>query len=103
MISFFVALVVLIVGYVIYGSLVEKLFRPSDRPTPAIANPDGVDYVPISTGKAFLIQLLNTPLRLSSPGPSMMTLTSSGRGAASSAAASTAPVFSVPKNSRSGW
>ncbi|MBR1938414.1 MAG: carbon starvation protein A [Spirochaetales bacterium] len=59
MISFFVALIVLIVGYVIYGSLVEKLFRPSDRPTPAIANPDGVDYVPISTGKAFLIQLLN--------------------------------------------
>jgi len=59
MVSFFVALAVLIVGYIFYGALVEKVFKPSDNPTPAIANPDGVDYVPISTAKAFLIQLLN--------------------------------------------
>lgn len=59
MVSFFVALAVLIIGYIVYGALVEKLFKPSDKPTPAIANPDGVDYVPISTTKAFLIQLLN--------------------------------------------
>jgi len=50
---------VLIVGYLIYGSLVERVFKPSDNPTPAMTNPDGVDYVPISTAKAFLIQLLN--------------------------------------------
>lgn len=59
MITFFAALVILIVGYMIYGKIVEKIFAPNDHATPAVANPDGVDYVPISTGKAFLIQLLN--------------------------------------------
>lgn len=59
MVSFFAALAILILGYVFYGALVEKVFKPGDKKTPAIANPDGVDYVPISTAKAFLIQLLN--------------------------------------------
>ena len=59
MVTFFGALAILIVGYIFYGTLVEKIFKPTDNPTPAVANPDGVDYVPISTGKAFLIQLLN--------------------------------------------
>lgn len=59
MITFFAALVILIVGYFVYGKIVEKIFKPSDAATPAIANPDGIDYVPISTPKAFLIQLLN--------------------------------------------
>ncbi len=60
MITFFVAVAALIVGYLIYGKFVEKVFEPKpDRPTPAIANPDGVDYVPISNKKAFLIELLN--------------------------------------------
>ncbi len=59
MITFFIALTILVVGYFVYGSFVERIFKPSDKPTPAIANPDGVDYVPISTAKAFLIQLLN--------------------------------------------
>ncbi|MCR5290408.1 MAG: carbon starvation protein A [Treponema sp.] len=59
MITFFVALGILIVGYIVYGNIVEKVFKPNDNPTPAIANPDGVDYIPLSTGKAFLIQLLN--------------------------------------------
>ncbi len=30
-----------------------------DRPTPAIAHPDGVDYIPMKTWRIFLIQLLN--------------------------------------------
>lgn len=59
MISFFVSLAVLIGGYLVYGTLVEKIFRQTDRPTPAMANPDGVDYVPLSAPKAFLIQLLD--------------------------------------------
>ena len=46
-------------GYWIYGSLVEKVFRPDDRPTPAVDHPDGVDYVPMKTWRVFLIQLLN--------------------------------------------
>ena len=59
MVTFFVALAILIGGYFVYGSLVEKIFKPTDNPTPAMANPDGVDYVPIPAAKAFLIQLLN--------------------------------------------
>ena len=59
MVTFFVALAILIGGYFVYGSLVEKVFKPTDNPTPAVANPDGVDYVPIPAAKAFLIQLLN--------------------------------------------
>ncbi len=59
MITFFVALVLLIAGYFLYGKVVEKIFGPTDKPTPAIANADGVDYVPLSTPRAFLIQLLN--------------------------------------------
>ncbi len=59
MVSFFVALTLLIGGYLTYGVLVERLFKPTDQPTPALAHPDGVDYVPLSNKKAFLIQLLN--------------------------------------------
>lgn len=59
MITFFVALALLIVGYFTYGKIVDKIFQPYQSPTPCVAHPDGVDYVPISTGKAFLVQLLN--------------------------------------------
>ena len=59
MITFFVALAVLILGYLIYGAFVEKVFKPDDRPTPCVSHPDGVDFVPIKPGRAFLIQLLN--------------------------------------------
>lgn len=60
MISFLLCIAALIVGYIVYGTFVEKVFQPdAGRPTPAMSNPDGVDYVPISKPKAFLIQLLN--------------------------------------------
>lgn len=59
MITFFVCVAILIVGYFVYGKFVEKVFVPSSRPTSAMMNPDGVDYVPMSNGKAFLVQLLN--------------------------------------------
>lgn len=59
MVSFFVSLAILIVGYIVYGAIVEKVFKPDDRPTPCMEHPDGVDYVPMSSGRAFLIQLLN--------------------------------------------
>lgn len=59
MITFCCAILLLIGGYFFYGKLVEKVFRPDDRPTPAIAHPDGVDYVPMKTWRVFLIQLLN--------------------------------------------
>ena len=59
MVTFLVALAILIIGYIVYGTIVEKIFKPDDRITPAMAHPDGVDYVPIKGWRAFLIQLLN--------------------------------------------
>ena len=59
MITFFVCLALLVVGFFVYGKLIEKVFRVDDRQTPAIAHPDGVDYVPMKTWRVFLIQLLN--------------------------------------------
>lgn len=59
MITFCCSILLLIGGYFLYGKLVEKVFRPDDRPTPAIDHPDGVDYVPMKTWRVFLIQLLN--------------------------------------------
>lgn len=59
MITFICALVILFVGYFLYGRLVERVFKPDDRPTPAVKDPDGVDRVPMKTWKVFMIQLLN--------------------------------------------
>ncbi len=59
MISFLVALLVLLAGFFLYGKLTEKVFGPDDRKTPAIEINDGVDCVPMKTWKAVLIQLLN--------------------------------------------
>ena len=43
MISFCVSLVALILGYLLYGRFVEKVFGPDDRETPAVAQADGLD------------------------------------------------------------
>ena len=59
MISLLLSFAVLIVGYIFYGKLVDKVFAPDDRETPAIAINDGVDCVPMKPWKAFLVQLLN--------------------------------------------
>lgn len=59
MVSFLCALVVLLVGFFVYGKLTERVFGPDDRKTPAIEYNDGVDCVPMPTWKAVLIQLLN--------------------------------------------
>lgn len=59
MISFTIALVALILGYILYGKFVEHVFHPDDRPTPAVANADGVDYIVMPTWKVFMIQFLN--------------------------------------------
>ncbi len=59
MITFICAIVLLIAGYLLYGRLAVKVFKPDDRPTPAVDHPDGVDYVPMKTWRVFLIQLLN--------------------------------------------
>ena len=59
MISVACAFAVLLIGYLTYGRLAAKVFRPDDRATPAYRLTDGVDYVPMKTWKAFLVQLLN--------------------------------------------
>jgi len=59
MISFFVCLAILIIGYFTYGKVVEKAFGPDDRETPAVTMEDGVDYVVLPEWRIFLIQLLN--------------------------------------------
>ncbi len=60
MITFFIALAVLILGYIIYGKFIEKLFGADpQRTTPAITMADGVDYVPMKPWRIFLIQFLN--------------------------------------------
>ncbi|MBO4617557.1 MAG: carbon starvation protein A [Lachnospiraceae bacterium] len=59
MISFFLCLAVLIIGYFTYGKFVESTLGPDDRETPAVAINDGVDYVVLPQWKLFLVQLLN--------------------------------------------
>ena len=49
----------LILGYALYGRAVDRVFGPDDRQTPAYRLEDGVDFVPMKTWKAFLVQLLN--------------------------------------------
>lgn len=59
MVSLLCALVILVLGFIIYSRITEKIFGPDDRKTPAIEINDGVDCVPMKSWKAFLIQLLN--------------------------------------------
>lgn len=59
MISLLIAFAVLIIGYLVYSRVTEKIFSPDSRQTPALAQNDGVDCVPMKTWKAFLVQLLN--------------------------------------------
>lgn len=60
MISFTVCLILLILGYVIYGKFVEKVFGIDvNRLTPAYTHQDGVDFIPLSGWRVFLIQFLN--------------------------------------------
>ncbi len=58
-ISLILSFVVLIAGYFLYGRIVEKVFAPDDRKPPAYTKQDGVDFLPMPTWKAFLVQLLN--------------------------------------------
>ncbi len=59
MITFTLCLLALVAGYFIYGRLIEHVFGPDDRKTPAITKADGVDYIPLPTWKIFMIQFLN--------------------------------------------
>lgn len=60
MITFIVALILLVVGYVVYGALVEKWFGiDASAETPAVRLNDGIDYVPMPAWRIFMVQFLN--------------------------------------------
>jgi len=60
MLWFLFCIGLLIAGYFTYGKFIERLFGPRpELDTPAITMADGVDYVPISDKKVYLVQLLN--------------------------------------------
>ncbi|NGO00291.1 carbon starvation protein A [Grimontia sp. S25] len=60
MMWFLTCVAALIGGYFLYGAFIEKVFGVNEhRKTPAHTKTDGVDYVPMSTPKVYLVQLLN--------------------------------------------
>ncbi|MCP2034383.1 carbon starvation protein CstA [Planomicrobium sp. HSC-17F08] len=60
MITFFGALLFLVLGYVFYSKFIEKVFGVDDNtPTPAYTKRDNLDFMPMSWWKGNLIQLLN--------------------------------------------
>src|SRR5512133_1628143 len=60
MITFFISLIILLLGYLYYSRFIERIegIDPA-RMTPAYRLKDGVDYVPMPWWKIFLIQFLN--------------------------------------------
>ena len=60
MITFFLSVIVLILGFLLYGKFVEWVFGPDpNRNTPAYTKSDGVDYIALPSWKVFMIQFLN--------------------------------------------
>ena len=60
MLTFVIALIVLVLGYVFYGKFIERLFGADpNREVPAKSMADGVDYIAMPTWKAYMIQFLN--------------------------------------------
>lgn len=60
MTAFLIAIAVLIGGYFIYGMVIERVFGiDHKRSTPAYTRTDGIDYIPLSPWRVFLIQFLN--------------------------------------------
>ncbi|MCF0194279.1 MAG: carbon starvation protein A [Bacteroidaceae bacterium] len=60
MISFLASIFLLIVGYFVYGKIVERIFGvDTDRQTPCYSKRDDVDFMPIATWRVYLIEFLN--------------------------------------------
>lgn len=60
MISFLSSIALLVFGYYVYGTLLERIFgADASRKTPGYEFADGVDYVVLPNWKVFLIQFLN--------------------------------------------
>ena len=59
MLLIIVCLLCLLLGFLVYSRVVERIVIPYRSETPAIKHPDGMDYVPMSKLKIHLIELLN--------------------------------------------
>lgn len=60
MVTFSVALIILVLGYLVYGGFMARLFgEDKNRQVPSETMADGVDYVSMPTWKAYMIQFLN--------------------------------------------
>ena len=60
MLIFLLSACLLIVGYFIYGRIVEKVFSANEKNiTPAVAKCDNVDFMVLPTWRVFLILFLN--------------------------------------------
>lgn len=60
MYTLLISIVCLVIGYLLYGKVVEKVFGPDpNAKTPAYTKQDGIDYIPMPTWKVFMIQFLN--------------------------------------------
>ena len=60
MITFIIAIVALLLGYLFYSKLIDRIEGTDpNRATPALTMADGVDYVPMPWWRILLIQFLN--------------------------------------------
>ena len=60
MVTFLVSILLLCAGYFVYGKIVERFVGADpDKKTPAYERQDGIDFMPMSTWKVFVIQFLN--------------------------------------------
>lgn len=60
MITFFISIVLLIIGYLTYSKVCERIFGINEeKTTPAVALADGVDYVKMPRWKTFMVQFIN--------------------------------------------
>ena len=65
MITFITSMILLVLGYLIYGRFVDKTFKPNEtKETPAHTMEDGVDFVPMNSNKnAFKPTKINNTLK----------------------------------------
>ena len=60
MVTMIICIILLVLGYVLYGKFTEKVYNPDPlRKTPAYTKFDGIDYLPMPAWKVYMIQFLN--------------------------------------------
>ena len=60
MITLIISLIALVLGFLLYGTFVERVFGVDPQAaTPATTKTDGVDFVPMKPWRVFLVQFLN--------------------------------------------